>query len=243
MLRSFVWLQARLGPERPIGEITKRELARFRDDLIRLDGTLQGRKLEFEHRLTNIVSNQIKSVTAKRYWQSVRLLFKWAVDEGFLETDNSGGLVLEPRKGEQKRSPPPFSTAELHHLCLTPLYSGYKSRNRLREFGCCRYRSGHWWSGVLLMHTGLRAGELSQLLATDFVFDEEIPHLKVREEDDTGRKIKRAKTQAALRDVPLHPNLLELGLREFVAQRKKTHPDERLFVEFRLEPEIASATV
>jgi integrase len=62
----------------------------------------------------------------------------------------------------------------------------------------------------------------------------DIAHVRVREEDDTGRKIKRAKTQSSVRDVPLHPILLQLGLREFVSQRAKTHPGGRLFQEFRL---------
>jgi integrase len=92
----------------------------------------------------------------------------------------------------------------------------------------------HWWSGVLLMFTGMRAGELAQLLASDFVFDAPIPHVKVQLLDDEGAKTKSAKNQASIRDIPLAPVLLTLGLREFVAAQAKAHPKKRVFFAFRL---------
>ncbi|RYG86848.1 MAG: hypothetical protein EON58_21270 [Alphaproteobacteria bacterium] len=131
------------------------------------------------------------------------------------------------------KSPEPFTTAELEKLLSTPLYSGYLSPKRVNKPGSCLVRSGHWWSGVLFMHTGLRAGELSQLEPSDFVFDGPVPYLRVREESE-GAGIKSVKNQASIRDVPLHPNLLTLGLEAFVDARRKKRPAERIFHEFRL---------
>jgi integrase len=164
------WLQERFGPERDISSIQKRELATFRDDLARLDVTQRGRRAPFEGRLTNKAADQIRSVTALRYWRSVQAFFAWAVSEGFVDADPSSGLLMQARKGETKRSPKPFSQAELREFCKTPLYSGYRSPKHVLEKGTCHRRTGRWWSAVVMMFTGLRAGELSQLLALDFDF-------------------------------------------------------------------------
>ena len=177
------------------------QLRRFRDDLQRIDVTLRGRELPFQERLTNLQANQIKSVTSSRYWRSVAGLFAWATAEGLSGHNPAAGLRIEPRKGEAKKTPDPFSVAELQKLFRTPLYAGYKSPKRVNEEGSLTRRDGHWWSGVLPLFTGIRAGELSQLLPSDFVFDQPIPHLKVREDDGSGQPTKRTKTLSSIRDV------------------------------------------
>jgi integrase len=232
--RALAWLQERHGDTRPVGSITKAELRKFRDDICRVDVTLRGRSAKFDARLTHLEANQIASETAQRYWRSVQNLFAWAWAEGLAPHDPSAGLKLEARRGEVRRSPPPFSMDELRALFQTPLYAGYLSAKRVGEPGDCRRREGHWWSGILLMYTGMRAGELSQLLPGDFVFDADVPHVKVREEDERGKRVKSTKNAASVRDVPLAADLLELGLREFVEDRQTISGHGRIFRVFRL---------
>ncbi|MFN3777063.1 hypothetical protein [Sphingomonas parapaucimobilis] len=232
--RALGWLEQRFGSDRPIGAILKTELGRFRDDIARLDVHMRGRDVPFEARLTNDVEHQVKSVTAERYWRSVQGLFAWAASEGIIPQDPASTLKLEGRKGERKGTPPPFTQEELQHLFKTPLFAGYLAPSRQNTPGECHRRDGRWWSGVLSLFTGLRAGELSQLLPTDFVFASDIPHLKVREENEKGERVKSAKTASSIRDVPLSPVLIELGLGDFVAARAKWHPKDRVFHEFRL---------
>lgn len=232
--RALGWLEQRFGPDRPMGAIPKTELGRFRDDVARLDKRMRGRDVPFETRLTNDVAHQAKSVTAERYWRSVQGLFAWAASEGIIPDDPASTLKLVARKGERKGTPPPFTKEELQHLFATPLFAGYLSYARQGTPGECHRRDGRWWSGVLSLFTGLRAGELSQLLPTDFVFSSEIPHLKVREENERGERVKSAKTASSIRDVPLSPMLIELGLPDFIAARAKSQPRDRVFHEFRL---------
>jgi len=232
--RALRWLQEVVPPTRPFASIQKRELASFRDDVSRIDVTLRGRAAPFHDRLTNVAKNQVKSVTALRYWKSVQAFFAWAASEGFLEASPAASLRLEMRKGEVKRTPPPFTTEELQRLFQTPLFAGYKSVKRVSTPGTCRRREGHWWSAVLLMFTGLRAGELSQLLSEDFDFDGDVPLLRVRPEDHAGKRVKSTKNAASVRDVPLAKPLMTLGLREFVRARAKRGPGHRVFYEMRL---------
>ena len=232
--RALGWLEQRFGTERGIETIHKVELARFRDDIARLDRRMRGRDVAFDARLTSDVDHQVKSVTAERYWRSVQGLFAWAASEGVLQDSPASTLKLEGRRGERKNTPPPFTKHELQHLFQTPLFAGYLSRSREGTPGECHRRDGRWWSCILSLFTGLRAGELSQLLPSDFQFSAEIPHLKVQEEDEGGKQVKSTKTASSIRDIPLSPVLIELGLAEFVSRRSKSRPKERVFREFRL---------
>lgn len=235
LTRLFIWMGQALGQHRPIDDITKAEVRQFRDDLQRIDVTFRGQKAEFKHRLTNDASKQLKSATAIKYWQSALGFFAWAVADGHATTNPAVGLTMDKHRDEETRTPEPFTQEELQALLKTPLYAGHKSSKRLTEPGGFHIRAGHWWSGILLMHTGMRAGELSQLLPSDFDFDSEVPYLRVSREDGDGNRVKSVKNSASVRKVPLHPRLLELGLREFVAARAKKYPSKRLFWEFRVD--------
>ncbi len=232
--RVIDWFSDRVGTERLIGDISKIELRSFRDSIGRVDVRLRGRKLAFDARLTGAAEHQIQSSTALRYWYSIQALFAWAEDEGHIDADPAAGLKLAVKKGQTKNTPPPFSQAELERFCQSPLYNGYLSPTRPMLIGTCHVRDGRWWMGVLMMMTGMRAGEVSQLLPIDFVFDHAFPHLKVRRDDGSGNQIKSVKSESALRDVPLASPLLTLGLQQFVQRRAASRPKDRLFREFRL---------
>ena len=178
--RALGWLEQRFGPDRPMGAILKPELGRFRDDIARLNVHMRGRDVPLDARLTDNMEHQVKSVTAERYWRSVQGLFAWAASEGIIPDDPASSLKLERRKGEEKDTPLPFTREELLRLFKTPLFAGYRSHARQGLAGECHRRDGAWWSGVLMLLTGLRASELAQLLPSDFVFSADIPHLKVR---------------------------------------------------------------
>ena len=91
------------------------------------------------------------------------------------------------------------------------------------------------------MHTGLRAGDCAQLLPSDFVLDDEIPHLIVRPGLLPEGVAKRSKFGINEHYVPLLPILFDLGLREFVEARSKRMPHKRLFDEISLGANRMSA--
>ena len=234
LARPLRWLREAVGEATPIEAITKEKLRGFRNDLQRLRVELRGRDAPFADRLTNVPADQINPVTALRYWKAVQSFFQWCASEGMRDEDPSLGLKLQVPVGIEPQRTEPFSDEELRMLFRTPLFAGYKSAKRLSESGVRRVREAHWWALVLSLHTGLRAGELSQLLPEDFVFDAPVPHLKVRRENAQGHKVKRTKTPSSTRDVPLLQVLIELGLRQLVEGRQKRYPKDRVFQAFRL---------
>jgi integrase len=231
--RVLRWLMEQLTPSRSLDAVQKEEMRKFRTDIARMDRTQRGRKAAFRNRLTDNDADQIASVTALKYWRYVQAFFAWAFAEGHCQTDPSVGLILEAKKGQKKHSPEAFSSEELQLLLTTPIYTGYKSRDRVADAGECHTRGGHWWAGMLIMWTGMRAGELSQLLVSDFALDDPIPHVKIRRENSAGKVAKSVKNEASVRDTPIAPAMLELGLAEFIKNRSKAG-HVRVFREFRL---------
>jgi len=231
-VRVLKWLMEMHGADTPLSAITTDDLRTFRDDIDQL-AVLRGRDIPFAQRRAKSSDDRIKSATAIKYWGSLRGFFAWAVDERRIPENPLGSLKIDRRKGEERASPEAFSSEELRQLFGTPLYAGYLARKRVNEPGSIRIRNGKWWSMVLLLYTGMRAGEAAQLLPLDFKFDDAVPHIKVRETDDHGVRVKTLKTKASIRDVPIHPHLMELGLQQFVERRAKAYPSRQVFWDFR----------
>ena len=232
--RALSWLIEEIGPDTPMDRITVESVRAFRDNIRRMDRTRQGRSTTFKKRLTDRTDRQITNATAAKYWGAVRMLFSWARSEGRSPYDPTEHLRFDKHKREERRSPPPFVLEEVRRFISTPLYQGHQSRTRLFEEGDCHERGQKWWAGIMFMVSGARAGEITQLLPSDFHFDEPIPYVRVQEEDETGERTKSVKSAASIRDIPLVPLLLDLGLREFVDRRRALQPKARVFEQFRM---------
>ncbi len=234
LARVLGWLEEEVGRDTPLPTVSFEQMRDMRDGLERLDVRLRGRDLPFRKRQTNAVEHWIVPQTSRRYVRSLQAFFTWAHDEERLIPVNPAtGLKIGSRKGTEEVSPPPFTAEELQKLFATPVFQGVRSAARRKEPGPITARTAHWWSLVTLLHTGMRAGELAQLMPSDLVFDEPVPHIKVRVANDDGAVTKTVKNEASIRDVPIVADLLTLGLREFVEGRRKRYPKRKLFVEFR----------
>lgn len=78
-------------------------------------------------------------------------------------------------------------------------------------------RSWRYWLPLLMLFSGARPNELAQLHITDVKQTAKGTwYLDLEDEDD-----KTLKTETSRRRVPLHPELVRLGILEFVEERKK----------------------
>lgn len=69
------------------------------------------------------------------------------------------------------------------------------------------------WAALLGLYTGARASEVGQLLVADVMEADGVPYLRISDEGEH----QRLKSEASAREVPLHADLLALGIREYVA--------------------------
>ena len=215
--RLVGWLVEALGSTTSVVAITPDNLRDFRDGLQRLDVRHRGVTKPFADRQTADDGHQVTAQVATRYWKSACSFFSWLTDERHIVTNPSLGIrTIRPVKSV-KRTPEPFTNEEIKSLLQSPLYAGHSPRS-VSKPGECFERGSYWWTGMLGLFTGMRAGEIAQLEAADFDFKAEIPVIHVRVE---GLEAKSLKTDASTRDIPIAAQLLELGLSEFVSGRSK----------------------
>ena len=80
------------------------------------------------------------------------------------------------------------------------------------------------WAALLGLYTGARASEVGQLLVSDVIEEEGILCIRISDEGPH----QKVKTDVSLRTVPVHPDLLALGFKEWV-NSLKAKGSKRLF--------------
>lgn len=142
------------------------------------------------------------------YASHMRVIFSWMVDRGVIEKNpfsRVGGL--KPREKKQRRGEgygwEPFSVTTLRRI-FDPSHLAQASMDHVR------------WGAILGLYTGARVGEIAQLLLRDFEKRDGVPCLIIRAEG-YGQRLK---TEQSARVVPLHPDLIRLGLWYEVARRR-----------------------
>lgn len=119
------------------------------------------------------------------------------------EIDHFGG----PRKNRA-----PWEPEDLARLFFSPLWTGCRSPERRHMPGRQVIEDGWWWVPFLALFAGLRAEEALQLRSDDITEARGVPVIRVAWHEGA-----RKKTASARRMVPIHAELIRLGLLDFAA--------------------------
>lgn len=213
----------------PVAEIKRRHVLTFREALQdippRRAGKLKGADLPalVEWRKGNPTAERVSPGTVNKLLGGVQAVAVWARDNGFISDDTPwadpfANMRLE--QGEPDREP--WQTADLVKLFASPVYaSGARPNAGAGEAA--------YWLPLLGMFTGARLGELAPLKLSDIADDagSGVTFIAIVENEDEG---KRLKTASSRRMVPVHPELVRLGLLNFVAtEAKRRGKDALLF--------------
>jgi integrase len=144
--------------------------------------------------------------TVDNYTGVLNGLFKWAQRNGYyprqmvIPTDAARIMTKSEKKaraqsGHANRA---FKASELK--------TAFKAENYLPEMRLAH----HYWPPLIALFTGMRLGEVSQLAWEDIGLEEGLWAISINDDD-----YKRLKSPAARRVVPMHPELVALGLPEF----------------------------
>ena len=134
---------------------------------------------------------------------------KHAVKQGYLEKnfleDNS--FKAGKNTGESFR---PFLPEELTSIFSHEIFSEKNIKTKQNEYsGQIPYFK--FWLPILGLYTGARENEIAQLRLEDFGFHGEIPYFKVTPSEETSTK-----NISSIRPVPIHPDLIKIGLMEYI---------------------------
>lgn len=152
----------------------------------------------------------------------VAQLFEWLKSGGHVSENTVKGVVVlkaseKKARRREGREWEPFPIEVLERI--------YAPENLKR----CR-KAHVRWAALIGLYSGARVGEIAQLFLRDFEIDAETPYFLIRVDSD-GQSLK---TEASERLVPIHPDLVRLGLLDRVRRLRKAG-EERLFPEMRID--------
>lgn len=153
----------------------------------------------------------VAAKTINRWLSAVGAFCKWAINQGHLdrEVNPCHGLYLNV----EDRPPETFTPEQLQTIFSSDMFVGDVNRD-------------HWfWTSLVQMFTGMRQGEVAQLLVKD-VFEQHDRHtIFVTKRGGGGKSLKTASSE---RVVVVHPELVRLGFVRHV-EAMKAAGAERLF--------------
>ncbi len=215
-----------LGGDRLADSITRKDLIHFPDELLRLRRNHHTMPApNFHSRQTDNPNARIMTSTAIGILARTIGLFSWGFQKGYLTSNPAQKLMVtapKAKKGVKGRRP--FTYEELKTLFSAPTFTGSFSRFRRHEVGDVVAKDDEYWLPILGLYTGARLSELIQLHLTDCYLDHEYPHISINEdgpEKPGDPDYKHVKSEAGVRCIPLHPDLFELGFREFFQRQAK----------------------
>jgi len=176
-----------------------------------------------------IAAKQDKSKTLgltsqNNYLQCLSTLYTFAAKELDYEGKNpfKGRSNTKAAKKDQRDKRNPLSRDHLKRLFASPIYTGCKSLASCYKEGSLIPKKSHkYWTPLIGLYTGMRMQEILQLYVVDvyqtsgiWVFDLNANH-----------KDQKLKTSQSKRLVPIHTDLIDLGLLDFLRSKET----ERLF--------------
>lgn len=212
--RAFESLKTFLGADTPVASITRERAGDWAHDLI-----------------TRVPAGKKKAMTKRTAGNCVShaaQLFVFLSRRGKFEGANpvKGVVVLSKKEKDARR-----------HAGFKWEPFGVDTLKRIFEpANLTRIRGEHVrWGVVIALYTGARVGEIAQLYVRDFFKEGDLPCVRLTTDSD-GQSLK---TEASHRVVPLHPDLVALGLWERV-EALRANKAERLFPDMRIDSKAGS---
>jgi integrase len=169
----------------------------------------------------DFLRNDLAKSTVKNYVSRVAVMFDTFIEKGRIKENPVRGVVKNPAREKKARRAQGFirEPFDEEQLCTV-----FKPENFART------RKAHVrWGAVIGLYTGARAGEIMQMYLRDFDMEAKTPTVKITAESE-GQSVKTGKPRC----IPIHPDLVRLGLLERVRALRETG-EERLFPGVRLD--------
>jgi integrase len=168
---------------------------------------------------------------ARKHLAVLKQIFSLAVHQDWIP-DNPAAKVDVPKTArqskkheERERSYQPFDDDDLRRIFSAPLYTGcIDDEYRFNERGTRIVRRHRFWGPLIALWTGARMGEIIQLERGDIREMDGVWFIAITDQEeiayDPREFRKRLKNRNALRDIPIHPELIRVGFLDWALERR-----------------------
>lgn len=155
--------------------------------------------------------------TVNRYLSSMAAFCNWLVAHGYIDNNPTARMFLAKDK---RKKVFPFTVDQMNLLFRSPLFVGCangEAPGNWHKSGNVQIRDHRYWVPLVMLYSGARPGEIAQLLTSDVRKEGDTWIMDITETDDEeGDEAKSLKTEGSQRVVPVHQELIALGLLEYL---------------------------
>lgn len=197
-----------------VREVTAGHAEEFRDKLLQLPKNRNKQQQYIGKTAEQLIALKLPREecragrTINEHLGLLRSMFNWLHSRG--ETDRNPFATVSAPQDSQGYSE--YSSGDLEKIFSSELYqpgSSYASRRTTT--------ASHWWFPLFALYTGARPTELIQAELSDVQHIDGVLCLSIADDEAAGKQVK---TSAARRIIPLHPELLRLGLEDYLGVLK-----------------------
>jgi integrase len=222
-----------VGENHLIGSLADSDVRQFRDAVMYLPPNFSKLKEFAGMSVAEVVAicevsgshDSLAPKTARKYIENLHSFLNWCVRESYI-AKHPGAQITINAKVKEKEARHPFSRAQLEKFFASPLYNGQKSASRRSTPGPVQMKDDKFWLPLVGLFSGMRLGEIVQLLVTDIKTDDGVPYFDIAQ---GANEDKQLKSDAATRRVPIHPILIQLGFMDYVDRGRKNSASGRIF--------------
>lgn len=198
----------RIIGDKPIGEITRQDMRRFRDTLQKLpprwNALVEKSGLSIEEFIKQDgyeTTLSIKSINV--IVEAISGMFSWAIREDFIDRNPAQGLGIKDTQPDVEKKPS-LTNDDIKKIFFTGDYKKEAFKN-----------PAYYWAPLIALYTGMRLEEICQLHCEDIYDEDGVFLIDIREKSQDGLNDKILKTKNTKRKIPIHEDLLQLGLIEY----------------------------
>lgn len=168
--------------------------------------------------------------TQIQYLSVLHQILEWASREDFIEKNPASGIKPLAKKPDSSTAREVFKTEQLLKIFKAPIYTGcLNAKTGYAKPGDQVIRGGRFWCALIALYTGMRENEICQLKVTDIGTTEKGTHYIDNNAVDEDKSLKNPNSR---RLIPIHPELISIGLLKHV-ENMKSKGEVNLFPDLR----------
>lgn len=221
--KSYQLFKAICG-DRPLRSYTRKDAAAFKDVLERLPYNY-GKASQYLGKTPDEIlaldaandskDERLSIKTVKRHLSALSALWDEALPAAEAASNIFSGFKFSRQQRAQDQRPM-WTKTDLEKLFKTPIWAGCKSEGRRSTPGSLVIRDEKFWLPLIAVFSGARQEEICQLHVEDIRQEEGIWLF-----DINPRPPRKLKNRSAVRLVPIHDELIRIGLLGYVDEQRK----------------------